>query len=65
MGIGDTVHEALQAVGLTPERVERWIGSPCGCEERRQKLNRLGWWAARVLRGSKDRAVEFLEEMLR
>lgn len=64
MGLGDSIHEALSLVGVTPDRVERFLGHPCGCEERRQKLNALGWWAARVVRGKVDRAKEYLEELL-
>ncbi len=51
-GIGDRVAEALQAVGITDDRVSRWLGRPCGCKERREKLNALGFWAARVLAGN-------------
>jgi hypothetical protein len=50
-GLGDTVESALKAVGITKERVERWLGAPCGCAERREKLNRIGSWAMRMLTG--------------
>lgn len=63
MGIGDTVERALATVGLTAERVERWLGRPCGCKERREKLNRLGYWAARVLRGFTEKAAAYLEDL--
>jgi hypothetical protein len=63
MGLGDAVHEALAVVGVTPERVEKLLGHDCGCEERRAKLNQLGWWAARVIRGRVERAKEYLEEL--
>ena len=66
MKLGDAVHDALKLVGVTPDRVERWLGRECGgCERRRQKLNRLGAWAARVIGGRTARAKEYLEEMLR
>ena len=48
-GLGDAVEAALKLVGISKDRVERWVGGPCGCDERREKLNRLGRWAARVL----------------
>ncbi len=48
-GLGDLVKSALSLVGITEERVTAWLGK-CGCAERREKLNRLGAWAQRVLR---------------
>lgn len=62
--LGDVVESALSAVGLTSERVERWVGRPCGCKERREKLNRLGHWARRIMSGKRDRAGEYLEQIL-
>ncbi len=50
MGLGDAVHEALALAGVTPERVEAWLGRPCGCEERQLKLNMLGQWASRTVK---------------
>jgi hypothetical protein len=50
-GLGDAVESALTMVGITKERVERWLGAPCGCAERREKLNRIGSWAMRMLTG--------------
>lgn len=41
-GLGDLVHAGLQAVGITPARVSRLLGRPCGCNRRRQLLNRWG-----------------------
>lgn len=55
---------ALAAVGVTPERVSAWVGGPCGCEERRERLNALGAWAGRVLAGRVGRAREYLEVLL-
>jgi hypothetical protein len=65
VGLGDAVHAALSSVGVTPDRVERWVGAPCGCAERQDKLNQLGWWAARVVGGKVTKAKEYLEELLR
>lgn len=48
-GLGDAVESALTRIGISRERVEAWLGRPCGCAERKEKLNRLGRWAARVL----------------
>lgn len=60
MGLGDAVSEALAAVGITPEAVTRWLGEPCGCEERKAKLNALGVWAARVVSGKVRNARGYL-----
>lgn len=50
MGLGDAVEAALSAVGVDAAEVEAWLGRPCGCEERREKLNDLGRWAAAFAR---------------
>lgn len=50
-GLGDAIAEALKIVGITPERVEAWLGRPCGCLRRQRKLNRLGRWARQTLAG--------------
>jgi hypothetical protein len=43
-GLGDRVHSALAAVGITPERVSAALGvDDCGCEQRRQLLNQAGY----------------------
>jgi hypothetical protein len=41
-GVGDYIEKALKFVGITGERVEKLIGKPCGCSERRKKINRVG-----------------------
>ena len=41
-GLGDMVSAGLAAVGITPERVSKALGRPCGCKERAAKLNELG-----------------------
>lgn len=64
VGLGDLVSKALSTVGLSEERVSRWVGAPCGCPERKEKLNRLGFWATRVLKGQLDKAREFLESLI-
>lgn len=42
LGLGDMVSAGLAAVGITPERVSKVLGRPCGCKERAAKLNALG-----------------------
>ena len=49
--LGDIIEQALTKIGITKERVEEWLGGPCGCEERKEMLNRLSRWAKRILRG--------------
>lgn len=61
---GDHVAQALSSVGVTTERVEKWLGANCGCAERRQKLNELGLWARRVLGGAKENAEEYLNKIM-
>lgn len=64
MGLGDVIERALSSIGITKSRVEKWIGAPCNCEERKQKLNRLGYWAARVLSGRKAGMEEHLDAIM-
>lgn len=40
-GLGDTVAKVAHAVGITPERIERITGKPCGCGKRQEALNKL------------------------
>lgn len=42
MGLGDLLAAGLAALGITEDRVSAAIGRPCGCGERREKLNELG-----------------------
>ncbi len=64
MMLGDTISEALSKVGVTKERVSLWLGKPCGCEERQEKLNLLGRWAHRILTKSTDRAKQYLDTIM-
>lgn len=63
-GLGDLMEKALTTVGLTKDRVESWLGEPCGCKERKEKLNQISAWAKRILRGKVDHAREFLNGIL-
>jgi hypothetical protein len=64
MGLGDVVEAALSKIGLTKERVESWVGGPCGCRERQEKLNALGNWAWRVVRGRDPAPSDSLSGMM-
>lgn len=55
---GDHIEKALNLVGITPEKVEAYIGSPCRCRERKRKLNQVGEWAYRVLTGDSSPSEE-------
>lgn len=62
--LGDNVEAALKTVGITSERVSAWLGRPCGCPERKRRLNNLGAWAHRVITGKTDKAEQYLEEII-
>ncbi len=64
LGLGDRVEQALSLVGITEGRVSKWLGRPCGCSERKRKLNQLGAWASRVLLGKTDQAEKYLDEIV-
>lgn len=62
-GLGDVVEKALSTIGITKERIEKWLGSCYGCSERQRKLNELGRWAKRAL-GMESDAERELRELL-
>lgn len=57
-GFGDLISSALATVGITEERVSAWVGGECGCAARKDKLNRLGAWAASFIAGSPTEQIE-------
>jgi len=62
--IGDVIHTALETVGVTTDRVSKWLGKPCNCPERREKLNQLHRWAERIIAGRIDKAITYLEQII-
>jgi hypothetical protein len=62
--IGDRIAEALARLGINDDIISVWVGAPCGCRERQEKLNALDLWARRILAGKIDRAKEFLTHIL-
>lgn len=42
-GLGDRVAYGLEAVGITKERVSDLVGRDCGCKERQDWLNMIGY----------------------
>lgn len=64
MKLGDLVQQALSSVGITEERVQQFLGRPCGCKKRIKRLNQLDDWARRVVGGKTEDAKTHLENML-
>jgi hypothetical protein len=64
MELGDLIESALSKIGLDSVKIESWLGRPCGCRERRDKLNALSAWARRVVGGKVDRAKEYLNAII-
>jgi hypothetical protein len=63
MLLGDAIEQALTKVGITSEKVSAFLGRPCSCKKRRDKLNRLHSWAARVLSGKTEDAEKHLDKI--
>lgn len=42
--MGDMVESALRAVGITEERVHRYVWN-CRCRDRKERANRIHQWA--------------------
>jgi hypothetical protein len=64
--LGDQVESVLSTIGINKERVSRWLGKPCECPARQEKLNRLGDWAASVAKGifGKSEAESAINKLL-
>jgi len=64
MELGDLVSEALSKVGITEDRVSKWLQRDCNCSYRREKLNQVSIWARRFIKGkaSKEHLEDILEE---
>lgn len=62
--LGDAIEKVLRSVGISPESVEQWLGKPCNCEERKQKLNRFSRWIRRFFRGKQSDPKQELEEAM-
>ena len=62
--LGDRVEQALTSIGITSDRVSQWMGRPCNCEDRKEKLNQISSWARRVTSGKTKKAKEYLEKIL-
>lgn len=62
--LGDAVEAALSTVGITMERVEKWLGRPCRCRERRRKLNQLDDWVKKIITGEEDKSRQEFDTMV-
>lgn len=62
--LGNRVEQALTTLGFSQGNVEAWLGKPCGCEERKQKLNALDSWARRVVAGRTTSAEAYLRGIM-
>lgn len=62
--LGDTISSALSIVGITEDRVSSWLGRPCGCGRRREKLNQLDIWARDTLLQKTKNAKTILERLI-
>jgi hypothetical protein len=62
MPLGDLIERALSIIGITSERVQKYLGD-CGCCDRQERLNSLSLWATRVLSGRTERAEEHLRSL--
>ena len=61
---GDRIEEALSLIGVTKERVEKFIGGPCRCGERQRKINQVDAWARRVISGKAKNAKKLLHKII-
>lgn len=64
MLLGDRIENALDCVGINSDKVSKWLGRPCGCPERKERINQLHSWALRVLRGVVDDAEVYLDKII-
>jgi hypothetical protein len=57
--LGTKIEKALTSVGITEARVTKFLGRPCGCKARRDKLNALHqWFLDSFKKKSKEEAAE-------
>lgn len=62
--LGDAVEALLSSVGITEERVTKWIGRPCGCKGRQERLNKISRWAKMYTKKKTRRAKKALKKLL-
>ena len=62
--LGDSVKRGLELLGITQQRVEGWLGEPCNCQERIEKLNQLDTICRRVIKGKIESGRFYLNQLL-
>lgn len=62
--LGNRVAEALSKLGINETIVQQWLGRPCGCKERQEKLNQLEVWAGRVAKDGVSKATRVIKELI-
>ena len=63
-GLGTLIESALKTVGVTSERVSAFLGRPCKCPERVEKLNSISNWARMTVKDKLQDAKEQLERLI-
>jgi hypothetical protein len=61
---GDNLEKALQIAGITHGLVEKFAGPNCGCADRRERLNQLGIWIRRTIRGKSSNPSAELDSII-
>lgn len=62
--LGDMVSHALSRVGITKDRISKFLGRKCSCAERQEKLNNLDRWARQSTKQSIKAARGFLKKLI-
>lgn len=62
--LGDMVANTLKIFGITPDKVSQWLGRPCGCRLRQEKLNKLDRWARQYFGGNQTDATNNLDNLI-
>lgn len=62
--LGDAVEAALSKIGITKELVSEWMGRPCSCPEKKEKLNNLHRWAENAAKETADKARALLGKLI-
>jgi hypothetical protein len=62
--LGTIIERALHLIGIDSDRVSSWLGRPCGCAERKAKLDSLTLWAYNTIRHPLRPNVKYLNTLL-
>lgn len=64
MELGDHIEQALTKVGITKQRVSKWLGRDCGCAARQEKLNNLSRWAKTAIHEAYESAKQTFDTLV-